>query len=79
MDIDRRKRDSMRFLVWLGLHRGSEVIFALVILLVAWIDPPRVVAIAILVVFGFPLGFFRLWALHTRDRLRDKRGAGSSW
>ncbi len=67
--------DSMRFLVWLGLHRaGRRVLFALVILLVAWINPPTVVAIAMIVVLGFPLGFLRFWSLHMRDRLGDRRG-----
>jgi Flp pilus assembly protein TadB len=62
----------MRWLIWLGRHRLADVIFLLAVLLVAWISPPRVLAIAILLVIGVPLGFFRLWALYMRDRRRER-------
>ena len=51
-----RKRESMNLPRWRSAKTG--VLFALSVLLVTWMDPPKVVGIAILLVIGLVISYF---------------------
>ena len=52
---------------WLGGRFGRSIIFAHSVLFVAWIDPPRVVAIALLLIINLPLGYYLVWLRYRRN------------
>ena len=52
---------------WLGGRFGRSIILVLSVLFVASIDPPRVVAIALLLVINVPLVYYLAWLRYRRN------------